>query len=85
MELKKIKELMTAMGRTGIKRLAIKDGKFEIELEREGAVVTRVEEPYSVVHVAAHSPKKDIPPSLIPVLLVKTSLRLQVRRPNNVR
>lgn len=35
MELKQIKELMTAMGRTGTKRLSIKKEGFEIELERE--------------------------------------------------
>lgn len=64
MELKKIKELMTAMGRTGIKRLAIKDGEFEIELEREGSVLGKAEEPHSVVHVAAQSLIRDIPPSL---------------------
>lgn len=36
MELKQIKELMTAMGRTGTKRISIKKEGFEIELEREG-------------------------------------------------
>jgi acetyl-CoA carboxylase biotin carboxyl carrier protein len=35
-ELKQIKELMTAMGRTGTKRLVLKKGGFELQLEREG-------------------------------------------------
>lgn len=34
-ELKHIKELMAAMGRTGTKRLTIKKDGFELELERE--------------------------------------------------
>lgn len=37
MELKHIKELMTAMGRTGTKRLLIKKEGFELELERHGS------------------------------------------------
>lgn len=35
MEFKQIKELMTAMGRTGTRRLSIKKEGFELELERE--------------------------------------------------
>ncbi len=35
MELKHIKELMAAMGRTGMKRLSLKEGGFELQLERE--------------------------------------------------
>lgn len=35
MELKQIKELMAAMGRTGTKKLAIKKDNFELTLERE--------------------------------------------------
>ena len=35
MELKQIKELMAAMGRTGIKRVVIKKESFELTLERE--------------------------------------------------
>lgn len=35
MELKQIKELMAAMGRTGIKRLSVKKEGFELQLERE--------------------------------------------------
>lgn len=36
MDLKQIKELMNLMGKTATKRLSIKQGEFEIELEREG-------------------------------------------------
>lgn len=35
MEIKQIKELMSAMGRTGTKRLVIKKENFELELERQ--------------------------------------------------
>lgn len=35
MELKQIKELMTAMGRTGTKRISLKKDDFELVLERE--------------------------------------------------
>lgn len=35
MELKQIKELMAAMGRTGTKKISLKKEGFEIELERE--------------------------------------------------
>lgn len=35
MELKHIKELMTAMGRTGTKRLVLKKEDFELEIERD--------------------------------------------------
>lgn len=35
MELKQIKELMAAMGRTGTKRVTLKKEGFELELERE--------------------------------------------------
>lgn len=35
MELKQIKELMAAMGRTGTKRLTLKKEGFELQLERE--------------------------------------------------
>ena len=34
MELKQIKELMTVMSRTGTKKLKIKEGDFELTLER---------------------------------------------------
>ena len=42
MELKQIKELMAAMGRTGTKRLAIKKEGFELELEHEENANQRV-------------------------------------------
>lgn len=35
MDLKQIKELMVAMGRTGTKRLVVKKDNFELQLERE--------------------------------------------------
>jgi acetyl-CoA carboxylase biotin carboxyl carrier protein len=35
-ELKQIKELMGAMGRSGITKLVLKEGGFELQLEREG-------------------------------------------------
>ena len=44
MELKQIKELMTTMGRTGIKRLTIKKENFEIVLERSDAPMGRLAE-----------------------------------------
>jgi len=37
LDLKQIKELMVAMGRTGTKRLLIKKDNFELQLEREEA------------------------------------------------
>lgn len=36
MNLKEIKELMRSMGQTGISRLSIKQGEFELELEKAG-------------------------------------------------
>jgi acetyl-CoA carboxylase biotin carboxyl carrier protein len=36
-EAKQVKDLMAAMGRTGMRRLVIKREGFELELEREGA------------------------------------------------
>ncbi|MBJ7449535.1 MAG: acetyl-CoA carboxylase biotin carboxyl carrier protein [Parachlamydiales bacterium] len=38
MELKQIKELMGAMGRSGIKKLTIKDEGYELQLERDDGV-----------------------------------------------
>lgn len=35
MEIKQIKDLMAAMGRTGMHRLSIKKGDFELQIERE--------------------------------------------------
>lgn len=45
MEIKHIKELMTAMGRTGTKRLSIKKEGFELELERQDGGTYRIVEP----------------------------------------
>lgn len=44
MELKQIKELMASMGRSGIKRLSVKNQGFELELEREGPEPTEFPE-----------------------------------------
>lgn len=44
MELKQIKELMAAMGRTGTKKLSLKKEGFEIQLEREENGVLRLGE-----------------------------------------
>lgn len=45
MELKQIKELMTAMGRACIKRIVIKKEGFELQLEREDSRVCKINEP----------------------------------------
>ena len=42
MELKQIKDLMAAMGRTRLKRLKVKNDNFELELEREDKVIKQV-------------------------------------------
>jgi acetyl-CoA carboxylase biotin carboxyl carrier protein len=44
MELKQIKELMAAMGRTGTKRVSIKKDGFEIDVERGDGGALRVHE-----------------------------------------
>ena len=46
MDLKQIKELMTAMGRSGTKRLSIKKDGFELRLEREGGKAEEVAHDY---------------------------------------
>lgn len=45
MDLKHIKELMSAMGRSGTKRLLIKKENFELQLERESDETFRFTEP----------------------------------------
>ncbi|MEC7839130.1 MAG: acetyl-CoA carboxylase biotin carboxyl carrier protein [Chlamydiota bacterium] len=45
MELKHIKELMAAMGRTGLKKLLVKKEDFELQLEREGDETIKIIEP----------------------------------------
>lgn len=44
MELRQIKELMTAMGRSGIKKIALKKEGFELQLEAEEHFLTNAEE-----------------------------------------
>lgn len=51
MEIKQIKELMSAMGRTGMKKLLIKKEGFELHLERQDNGVTF--EPFESVDEAA--------------------------------
>jgi acetyl-CoA carboxylase biotin carboxyl carrier protein len=41
MELKHIKELMAAMGRTGTKRIVLKKEGFEIEIERDSIITSQ--------------------------------------------
>lgn len=48
MELKQIKELMAAMGRTGTKRVAIKKEGFEIEIERADGGAFKVPEAFEL-------------------------------------
>jgi acetyl-CoA carboxylase biotin carboxyl carrier protein len=45
-EIKQIKELMTAMGRTGTKRMCLKKEDFELTLEREDHAGRYIEAPY---------------------------------------
>lgn len=71
MELKQIKDLMAAMGRTRLKKLKIKNDKFELELEREDKVIKQVVEPQEIVYSAGHHQAPivrvpDIPASLHP-------------------
>lgn len=72
MELKQIKDLMSAMGRTRLKRLKIKNDNFELELEREDKVVKQVFEHHpeaSYVRAESDAPRAktpDIPASLHP-------------------
>lgn len=55
MELKQIKELMAAMGRTGTKRLTLKKENFEITLEREDQIGGRFSEaPYEFEETLKH-------------------------------
>jgi acetyl-CoA carboxylase biotin carboxyl carrier protein len=79
LELKQIKDLMAAMGRTGTKRLRIKQDNYELELEREdrfpelGGSYSEGSETFENPHTqSAHRPPRgrasDIPPSLHPPL-----------------
>jgi acetyl-CoA carboxylase biotin carboxyl carrier protein len=72
MELKQIKDLMAAMGRTGLKRLKIKQDAFELELEREDKVIKQAADHHSEASFGhGHGPipsnkSPDIPASLHP-------------------
>lgn len=48
MELKHIKELMAAMGRTGTKKMMLKKEDFELLLERDDATFVRTEGPFDL-------------------------------------
>ncbi len=72
MEIKQIKDLMAAMGRTRMKRLKVTNNGFELELEREDKIVKQVvdhPQEASFVHAYEHSNaarSPDIPASLHP-------------------
>lgn len=73
MELKQIKDLMSAMGRTGTTRLRIKKDDFELELEQQPSVnvVSGVEGAYPLYAPQAvpgkeFKAKPEIPPALHP-------------------
>lgn len=56
MELKQIKELMTAMEKAGVKRLRIKDDQYELELERPCESSTQA---------GSHPPQLEVHPRFI--------------------
>ena len=80
LDLKQIKELMVAMGRTGTKRLLIKKDNFELQLEMEEAFPSIEESPMDLSDLAqrrsqtlnmgnggiSKSTVADIPPALHP-------------------
>lgn len=68
MELKRIKDLMAAMNRHGMKKLSITENGFEIKLERETQSSSRPAE-YDPEPMEMPRPhKNDIPPSLNPLM-----------------
>lgn len=66
MELKQIKDLMAAMGKTGIKRVKIKKEDYEVELEREGPVEYRQVNDLPVSVPTSQPRTGDIPPATHP-------------------
>lgn len=55
MELKQIKDLMAAMGRTGTKKLILKKEDFELEIERDESGVCRASEfPIDLMEASSH-------------------------------
>lgn len=72
MEIKQIKDLMAAMGRTRMKRLKVTHNGFELELEREDKVIKQVvehspEASFIRTHEQGSAARtSDIPPSLHP-------------------
>lgn len=81
MELKQIKDLMAAMGRTRLKKLKIKNDNFELELEREDKVIKQVVEPQpEVIYATGQQPAPavkapDIPASLHPPVEHETAAK----------
>lgn len=69
MELKRIKDLMAAMTRHGMKKLSIVENGFEIKLERETAQSTPIYAEHPTYHVEhPRLQKNDIPTSLNPLM-----------------
>lgn len=75
MELKQIKELMAAMGRSCVKRISYKKDGFELELEREDSGICQSGvDPYQDFNTEARSDaalrrantRPDMPSSLVP-------------------
>lgn len=69
MELRQIKELMNAMGRSDISKLALKDGEFELTLERGAEGKERVIEHHVATpsHLGTVSRLPGVLPSDLPV------------------
>ncbi|MFQ5728952.1 MAG: acetyl-CoA carboxylase biotin carboxyl carrier protein [Waddliaceae bacterium] len=63
MDLRQVKELMIAMGRTGTKRLRIKQEEFEIELEHESPAETKLLQPQAASAEVPEDRAHAIPPS----------------------
>lgn len=83
MELKDIKDLMSAMRRGGTKRLKIKDKEFELELEREDLYAKEgIPQPVIVSSPIVHSEPHtkayhDIPAALHPPMEQKEKLAVE--------
>ena len=62
MNLEEIKELIRVFGRSKLGKLKVKDGEFEIDMEREGAemVVAQAPQQPAVVATPAPAPTQDV-------------------------
>jgi len=67
-ELKQIKELMAAMGRSGTKRLKISNNGFELELEQQNHFQPPLEPNHSEANNEAHPPQSLVLKRPAPVL-----------------